>query len=395
MTSSAGDTTATLLAVVNDFPSPSQTFVTRKLAGLRDRNWAIAVAASRFGPASADWHVPLLPLAPWSEPRAAATPTARAGWRAIRRGWRASADAPGATIRRRLVSAPLLGFDADIVHFEFSGIAVSYRSAIPALRPARVAVSCRGSAEQIAPIADPRRADALAEVFAAVDLIHCVCDDMARTVTAMGAPPDRILVNRPAVPVATLAGLRAGIEPHSGPLRVLSIGRLHWAKGLDDGVRAVALAAQDSDLAYRIVGDGPEREKLDFLVDRLGLSGRVEFTGAQTEAQVLEHLRWADVLLLPSLSEGISNAVLEAMAAGLPVVSTDCGGMSEVVTGGEDGELTAVGDTRAMADAILRLTDPAERDRLGRAAARRAERDFDLSRQIEVFDGAYRQLLAS
>ena len=110
------------------------------------------------------------------------------------------------------------------------------------------------------------------------------------------------------------------------------MGRLHWKKGFDDGLRTAArLRARGIDVDYRIAGEGSEREKLEFLVHELGLGGSVTLLGVQTQEQVRDQLGRADALLLPSLSEGISNAVLEAMAAGLPVVTTDCGGMTEVV----------------------------------------------------------------
>lgn len=235
------------------------------------------------------------------------------------------------------------------------------------------------------------------EVFERVDLVHCVSSDIQRTAIALGAPPEVTFVNRPAVPVDRFAPLADRQPRAGGPLRVLSIGRLHWKKGLDDGVRAVAAARRSGlDARYRIVGEGPEREKLTFMVDQLGLETSVSLVGTQTPDEVLEHLAWADVLLLPSLSEGISNAVLEAMASGLAAVTTDCGGMREVVTDGNDGCVVAVGDVEGMARCLVELgADPALRATYGGAAAKRARSEFDLSRQCRVFLDAYRAVLSA
>ena len=383
-----------ITAVVSLFPAPSQTFIQRKLLGLRDAGVPVAVASTTFGPGAADLGFPMTSLMPWRAPRVALEPASRAAWRATATAlWRQRRI--GSDLRERVSLSPLLAVESDVVHFEFSGIAVSYLDVLPVLRErSRLAVSCRGAAEQIEPLKDPSRADALAEVFSQVDLIHCVSDDMRRTVEQLGAPPDRILVNRPAVPVTDFVPLRNRPAPGSGPLRLLSIGRLHWKKGFDDGIRAVADArARGVDVEYRIAGEGPEREKLSFLIHELGLDGVVRLEGARTQQQIRELLGATDVLLLPSLSEGISNAVLEAMAAGLPVVVTDCGGMTEVVEDGVDGLVVPVGDLGLLAEHLAALAvDPELRARLGAAAAAKADEQLDLSHQVARFVEAYRAL---
>jgi glycosyltransferase involved in cell wall biosynthesis len=204
-------------------------------------------------------------------------------------------------------------------------------------------------------------------------------------------------VNRPAVPVADFVGLRARDHDGDGPLRLLSIGRLHWKKGIDDALRVVAeLARRDVAVTYRVIGEGAEREKLTYLVDSLGICDRVELLGARSTEEVRAGLAWAQALLLPSLSEGISNAVLEAMAAGLPVVTTDCGGMAEVTTDGVDSFVVGVGDLPAMADRLQALASDADlRARLGAGAAARADADLDISRQVERFVEAYRRVTGS
>ncbi len=379
-----------LTAVVNHFPAPSQTFIRRKVEGLRDAGVDVHVAAAAFGSDADDIGVPLIGTAPWQHPSELRASRGRQEWRSLAA---AVVQSGRGGLRRRLVTAPLRSLQTDIVHFEFSGIAVTYLDALDDLRTrSHLAVSCRGAAEQIEPLRDPRRGAALAEVFSKVDLIHCVSDDMRRTVEALGAPPERILVNRPAVPVHEFSSLRRAAPDESGTLlRVLSIGRLHWKKGLDDGLRAMAaLRQQGVDVAYRIVGEGSEREKLTFLIDQLDLNREVQLLGVRNQEQVRDELAAADVLLLPSLSEGISNAALEAMAAGRAVVSTDCGGMSEIIHDGENGFVVAIGDVAAMADRLRQLDDdPALRQRLGVAAAATADQDLDLSHQIARFVTAY------
>lgn len=390
-----------LTAVVNEFPAPSQTFITRKLLGLDGAGVDVTVAASHFADVSAHPELRTLPLTPWREPRRIADRSNRRSMVASARAALSAAsptDGKPLTKKERVLFAPLLSNNADIVHFEFSGIAVTYRHALARLRHAKIAISCRGAAEQIVPRSDPTRGPLLREVFQEADLIHCVSDDIRKTVEELGAPPDRILVNRPAVPVAQFAGLaplREAAEGHDG-LRVLSIGRLHWKKGFDDSLKAMSLLrGMGAGIDYRIAGEGVEREKLSFLIDEYGLRDNVQLLGSCTQEKIREQLVWADVLLLPSLSEGISNAVLEAMSSGLPTISTKCGGMGEVIDDGVDGFLVDVGDADAMASTLSALgADPDLRIRLGTAAMTRARAEFDVSRQVGVFMDAYRDILS-
>ena len=378
-------------AVVNEFPAVSQTFIRRKLDGLRSAGMDVQVAASRFAEPSGATGFPYLCVTPWASPHAAISRESRAAWasmvRSVPSSWRTDGRA-----RHTLATAPILAVETDIVHFEFSGIAVTYLDHLEELaNRSRIVVSCRGAAEQITPLYDATRRRQLAEVFDAASLIHCVSDDMRRTVEGYGAPPDRILVNRPAVPVAEFASLRRPTRSDGGPVRVLSIGRLHWKKGFDDAIRAISeLHGRGVDIDYRVAGEGPEREKLQFMIHELSLESVVDLVGSCEQPRIKELLGWADVLLLPSLSEGIANVALEAMAAGVPVVSTRCGGMAEVIEDGSTGMLVDVGDTVAMTDRIETIAkDPDLAAGLSLRAAAYADDNLDISGQIQRFVRAY------
>lgn len=387
------DPLPSLTAVVTNFPAPSQTFILRKLERLSAAGMRVTVAAERFGDPGEAPQLARLALMPWKSPTHALGGPERVAWQAVASGVRGARSL--GELKGLARSAPLLASESDIVHFEFSGIAVYYLDRLEELaRAHRLVVSCRGAAEQIEPLRDPSRATALGQVFDTVDLIHCVSDDMRRTVEQLGAPGHKILVNRPAVPVADFAQLRHPAVDHGGPLRVVSVARLHWKKGFDDALRAVAeLRDRGVEVDYRIAGDGDEREKLSFLIHHLGLESQVQLLGMCPQSEVRDLLGLADVFLLPSLSEGISNAVLEAMAAGLPVVSTDCGGMVEVITDGEDGFIVPVGDISAMADRLATLgSDVDLRESIASAAAVTADQRLDLSHQARTFIEAYRGL---
>lgn len=155
-----------------------------------------------------------------------------------------------------------------------------------------------------------------------------------------------------------------------------------WAKSWRPG--AVAL----------LVGDGPERARLERIALSLGLpSGAVRFLG--TRADVPDVLGATDLFVLPSFEEGFSNAILEAMAAGAPVIATDVGGNREAVVDGVTGLIVAPRDVAALADALSRLLGNADvRRRLGRAGRTRAEQIFSIDAMVHGYESLYEEQLA-
>ena len=183
-----------------------------------------------------------------------------------------------------------------------------------------------------------------------------------------------------AAPRAALAG-----EP---PLLV-SVGRLKEPKTFELLVEALGRVG----VPYRaaIAGDGPDRPAVEAAVARTG--ARVELLG--THGEVPRLLAGADAFVLSSASEGMPISVLEAMAAGLPVVASAVGGVPELVVDGETGLLVPPGDADALADALERVLGDAElRRRMGEAARRRAEEEFDLARFRDAHVALYGRLLA-
>ena len=127
---------------------------------------------------------------------------------------------------------------------------------------------------------------------------------------------------------------------NEGKLRLITTGALIWRKGYEYLLQAVQQLQQAQlDFELNIIGEGVERQRLLFTIADLGLASRVHLLGKLKPAHVLDWLQRSDVFVLSSLSEGISNAVLEAMSCGLPVVTTACGGMREAVSDGVEGFL--------------------------------------------------------
>ena len=156
---------------------------------------------------------------------------------------------------------------------------------------------------------------------------------------------------------------------------IMALGRLSAEKGF--GILIEALV-QLSDVKLRLVGDGPERAALTALVDRLDLADRVTFVGELPPEQVRAELRAADIFCLPSFSEGLPVSIMEAMAAGVPVVATWIAGIPELASDGVTALTVPPARADALADALRRLVDdPALGATLAVAARARVEQQHD------------------
>jgi len=171
------------------------------------------------------------------------------------------------------------------------------------------------------------------------------------------------------------------------------VARLDPIKGQTDFLRAAALVVRDGAAArFFLIGDGPQRSELEELARSLGIADRVVLTGARRDVASL--MSMLDVVVVPSLTEGMSNALLEAMALEKPVVATAVGGNIDVVEAGRTGELVPASDPRALATAIRGLLRESERARsLGTAARRRIVERFSAQRMVERYASLYASLI--
>jgi glycosyltransferase involved in cell wall biosynthesis len=213
--------------------------------------------------------------------------------------------------------------------------------------------------------------------------IVTVCRAFSADLCRLGIPASRISVRHNMVfpftppPADELAALRARLGISADTHVVLAVGRLSAEKGHADLLEAVALlraSGHPAPIRLVVVGDGPERPALEQRCAALNLSGSVTFTGQQ--AAVAPYYGIAGVFVLPSHSEGSPNVLLEAMAAGLPIVSTAAGGAAELVSNDETALVVDCRDPRALSRAIGRLLeDPPLAGRLA-AAAQLASREY-------------------
>jgi glycosyltransferase involved in cell wall biosynthesis len=208
---------------------------------------------------------------------------------------------------------------------------------------------------------------------------------------AIGVPPARIVSLPNGVALE-------GVAPRpdhalAGVATVVYVGRLHPQKGLETLIEAVGLVNRRSPASLRavLIGEGPDRADLEAQVERLGLGEWVTLPGERQD--VGECLRSADAFVLPSHAEGLSNALLEAMAHGLPVVVSNVPGNVDVVDHDVNGLIFPVGDADTLADRLAWLaTDEAARDRLGQAARATVEAEYDLDLVVDSYVALYEEL---
>ena len=385
--------------VVNTFPAVSETFIINKVAGLAARGHKIHVVCSdkksnedlfmRYDLGSPNIKVHTLRI----EKKLADliinfinTPSLL---------FKSFSINP-TTFAQKYVYNYQLGFfkrlRCDIIHFEFSGIGVSFLPIIDALRGKKV-VSCRGTAEKVKPLVDEKRKTLITKLFYKVDAIHCVSDDMAKTIEPYVSNASKVFINRPAIDVSFFNGTPSYEKKEK--FQLLSVGRLSYAKGYVTGLLVVRdLVAKGYDVNLNIIGDGPQMEEVIFHINQMKITGHVTLLGRRNRDAVRAFCEQADVFLLTSYFEGLPNVALEAMAMQLPVVSTKCGGVEEAIEHGVDGFIADVYDHTKLTEYVAALLDnPELRRKIGNAAKQKVVNEFTLQRQLDVFENEYKKLL--
>ena len=182
-----------------------------------------------------------------------------------------------------------------------------------------------------------------------------------------------------------------GVPP--GEPLIVTVARLSYEKGIDTLIDAAALLRETHPRArVAVVGDGPDERGLEEQIRRRGVADVVQLAGFH--ADVWPVFEAADIVCMPSKSEGMPNVLLEAMATGCPVVATNVGGVPEAISSGENGLLVEPKDAAALASALASLIDDAPMaQRLARAARRTVEQRFLARDVVGRYAALYERLL--
>lgn len=286
---------------------------------------------------------------------------------------------------------PLLLNLPDIFHLQWARTAEEWLF-LKKLFGVKLVLSLRGTQINVAPLADVTLAESYRRSFNQYDAIHVVSKALLKEAVKYGADESKLEVIYSGLPYRALPDLN---KVSSEKIRILSVGRFHWTKGylyLLDALKN--LKNQNVPFNLTLIAEGEFPEELLFQIHDLDLTREINWINGLPHDAVQEQMLNHDVLVLSSVEEGIANVVLEAMQLGLLVVSTNCGGMSEVIEDEQNGFLVPVRNPKVLADTILKVWKlPLEdRNRIRLNANKTIIKKFNLTEGIKKIIALYQRI---
>jgi colanic acid/amylovoran/stewartan biosynthesis glycosyltransferase WcaL/AmsK/CpsK len=250
---------------------------------------------------------------------------------------------------------------------------------------------------------DPRRAEMFQRLFAEGECFLVEGGHIAKRLAALGCAPEKILVHRIGIDLAAIPFRPPSATVAGEPARVLICGRMVEKKGHRLALSATARVRQRGiPIELRIIGDGPLRSAIEADIAALGLDGAARLLGSLTYDEYLAELGAAHVVLQPSLTAadgdtegGAPTVLIEAQAAGKPIVTTRHADIPEIVVAGKSAVLVAEGDVEGVAEALRELLSaPGRWLEMGTTGRRHVESAHDIRRQVERLEALYDRLSA-
>ncbi|MBN1416363.1 MAG: glycosyltransferase [Bacteroidales bacterium] len=238
------------------------------------------------------------------------------------------------------------------------------------------------------------------EMFEEGDIFMPITNYAKSKLINLGCPANKIIIHHMGVDCSRFI-LRQRSLKQNEPLNIVSIGRLVEKKGFEYGIRAIAkLIKLGYKLSYMIIGDGELRINLEQLARKLGIEANIHFTGWQTQEQILKILEGAHIMIAPSITaangeeEGLPVVLMEALAVGLPVISTKHAGIPELIENGKNGFLIPERDSDALAEKISILYDNQKlRNEFSYKGRIKIEQDFDVEKLNDQIVKIFNSLL--
>lgn len=219
----------------------------------------------------------------------------------------------------------------------------------------KLVVSLRGSQVNIEPLGNAELANMYKRLFPKVDAFHAVSNSIAKEAEKYGVLIDKVKVVYSGLLKNHFATQNNTFNKEQDCFQILSVGRNHWVKGYSYALDACKLLKNSGfNFHYTIVGV-KDAEQLEFQKNELELNENVTFVSKLPLQKVLDLTQKSHLVLLPSIEEGIANVILEAMQLGKVVLTTNCGGMDEVVHDGINGFVVPIRDSVAMCENIMKI----------------------------------------
>ncbi|WP_353777927.1 glycosyltransferase [Winogradskyella sp. 3972H.M.0a.05] len=218
-------------------------------------------------------------------------------------------------------------------------------------------VGLRGAHINYSPIVEERIANLYRKTFPQIQNFHAVSNAIAKEAQQYGADANNIRVIHSPIQTETFQYFKKREASNDEEFNIISVGRFHWVKGMTYAIDACRILKERGfKFHFHFYATNAIDEETLFKIHQFDLQDHITVHRSVAQKELFSKMKSADVLLLTSLAEGIANVVLEAMAIGVPVISTDCGGMSEVVINNTTGKLIPKRDAEAIAEAITALS---------------------------------------
>ncbi len=289
------------------------------------------------------------------------------------------------SIKNVFINSHFLKYNLDWLHFGFGTMAIGKENVAEAIN-AKMAVSFRGFDHYVFPTKNSTCYELL---FKKNVKYHVLSKGMKKSLIEKGI---NILKIENITPAIDTNLFNENFFNSTIDIQIVTIARLHWIKGLEYTLEALALVKNSGiDFRYTIIGDGPEKERLQFAAHQLGLSNYVFFAGKLDPNAVKETLQTATIYLQYSIQEGFCNAVLEAQAMGKICIVSDAEGLQENILNGITGFIVPKRNPKQLAEKIIETIrfDKILINKIKNKAVERVKNEFTIEKQIEKFISFY------
>ncbi|MDQ3020519.1 MAG: glycosyltransferase family 4 protein [Bacteroidota bacterium] len=297
-------------------------------------------------------------------------------------------------IKETGVLIPIVNNEPDIFHIQWAKTVERYPEIFELLK-SKIALSLRGAHINYSPLTDETLSNAYRKYFPYIDGFHAVSGAIGVEAMKYGADKEKIKVIHSSVKDALFQKKAKQYEPGQ-MLEIISIGRFHWKKGYHYALDAMkTLIKEGINLNYTIIAQGEIPEEIYFLIDEYNIKNNINIINGLDYDKLIEKLLSSHIFLLPSVEEGIANVVLEAMTAGVPVITTDCGGMSEVVDDRINGFIVPVRNPDKIINKVKEFleSDLNFRNNIAENAKKTIMKEFTKDKQVKEFSGFYKSLV--